>query len=118
MPVKSYDNLYVYIIDSPVPEDHGPLKPLPSNVPEPPHRWACRLFEEVISELFGVEVKKIYCKKWQTQDTFVARINAELADKTEKDLVVTFYHGNAGGMDDEFMLLVLSCGLTSNTGKG
>ena len=95
--VKLYNSSTLIIVDAPddtVPRD--------TTVHESKHEWNCRAIETVFKSNSDFDIVKICMPAKSKEKDFYKRVDDIFANKTEEDLVVIYYHGTAGELDEDY----------------
>jgi len=95
--IKRYRSTTLIIVDAPDDSiEHGP------DHVETKHESCCRLMEDFFTDLTNAEIVKICLPAGSNENTFTQTVHELLADKTNEDLLIVYYHGNAGGEEQEY----------------
>lgn len=95
--IKSYDSCTLVIVNATEQEDV-----FMHRLGESPHEHSCHLIEITFRQTTDFHIVKIYIPPEATVHDVKRKINAVLANKTEKDAIFWHYHGAAGGEDRRY----------------
>lgn len=95
-----YKNVHVYIVDDVDPGAEG-LQVMGMEKRDP-HAFKCNVVRKFFKKYSDFEVHSVRFKKWSKLKHVADYWKEELKDKTSEDLLIVFFHGQAGGMDSEY----------------
>jgi len=98
--IKRYSSTHLYIVDD-YDRDAAPRAPMGRQRPDP-HRWACDCIDALFRTYTNTEVHSVRFPAGTTEAGYFKFWQDELATKTKDDLIIIYYHGNAGEEDEEY----------------
>jgi hypothetical protein len=95
-----YKNGHVYIVDDVDPD--APVKTIMGKEKVDSHTYKCDLIRELFTKHSNFEVHSVRFRKGAKGKDAETYWQRELQSKTRDDLLIIFFHGKAGGEDEEY----------------
>lgn len=107
---KKYNSIHVYIVDDP---DRNPTqqrgRALTHLVEKPDiHKWSCKVATDFFTKYGSAVIHPVCFPSGTTETAYFQFWTQELGKLTSDDLMIIYYHGEAGGQDEEWSWYVPS----------
>ena len=99
-PPEIYRNGHVYIVDDV--DENAEVRTIVGQAKRESHSYKCELIRVLFREHSQYQVHSVRFPKGAKGKDVEAYWRGELQTKTRDDLLIVFFHGKAGGQDDEY----------------
>lgn len=99
-PPKEYQTAHLYIIDDIDPNAQPALQRNRRRVPAHTHK--CNIIRDLFKDSTNCEVHSVRFPQGTRGREFFAYWRNELSTKTANDVVIIYFHGSAGGEEEEY----------------
>ena len=97
--IKSYRAGYVFIIDD---VEDTPGKPVMGLVKTDVHSHNCAVIRNFFTEFTDFTVEGVKFPKQAKEQDFFDYWDQQLSNKTSEDLIIVYFHGNAGSEEEDY----------------